>query len=296
MHPPRRREVVLLRRHDRPEPDLRDPRPHDLGPPRQLEGRHDRARVQLDVAGVAGVARRDRRSASAGEPSPAAAAGAIRLWPSRRPCGIPRADTDRTAAWPRSRRTTIPTRSPRSRRSSRTRATAGCSSSSTTRTARTRATSSIPAQMCTPTAINFMATHGRGLICLALPGERLDALGLPLMAQANSSRPRDRLHRLDRGARGRDHRHLGARPRPHRRRRDRPALGRRRTSPRPATSSRLRARDGGVLVRAGHTEAAVDIARLAGLNPVGGDLRDHERGRHAWRGCPTSSPSPSATR
>jgi 3,4-dihydroxy 2-butanone 4-phosphate synthase/GTP cyclohydrolase II len=46
----------------------------------------------------------------------------------------------------------------------------------------------IPAQMCTPTAINFMATHGRGLICLTLPGERLDALGLPLMAASNSSR------------------------------------------------------------------------------------------------------------
>jgi 3,4-dihydroxy 2-butanone 4-phosphate synthase/GTP cyclohydrolase II len=46
----------------------------------------------------------------------------------------------------------------------------------------------IPAQMATPIAINFMATHGRGLICLAMTGDRLDALGLPLMAQANSSR------------------------------------------------------------------------------------------------------------
>ena len=46
----------------------------------------------------------------------------------------------------------------------------------------------IPAQMCTPSAINFMATHGRGLICLALPGARIDALGLPLMSPKNSSR------------------------------------------------------------------------------------------------------------
>ena len=46
----------------------------------------------------------------------------------------------------------------------------------------------IPAQMATPEKINFMATHGRGLICLALPGERVDALGLPLMASQNSSR------------------------------------------------------------------------------------------------------------
>ncbi len=46
----------------------------------------------------------------------------------------------------------------------------------------------IPAQMATPEAINFMATHGRGLICLALPGERIDALGLHLMSTNNSSR------------------------------------------------------------------------------------------------------------
>ena len=46
----------------------------------------------------------------------------------------------------------------------------------------------IPAQMATPEAINFMATHGRGLICLALPGARIDALGLPLMSPKNSSR------------------------------------------------------------------------------------------------------------
>ncbi|MEM8580860.1 MAG: 3,4-dihydroxy-2-butanone-4-phosphate synthase, partial [Pseudomonadota bacterium] len=46
----------------------------------------------------------------------------------------------------------------------------------------------IPAQMATPDAINFMATHGRGLICLSLTGERIDQLGLPLMASYNSSR------------------------------------------------------------------------------------------------------------
>ena len=45
----------------------------------------------------------------------------------------------------------------------------------------------IPAQMATPEAINFMATHGRGLICLTLTGTRIDALGLPLMASQNSS-------------------------------------------------------------------------------------------------------------
>ena len=117
-------------------------------------------------------------------------------------------------------------------------------------------------------AINFMATHGRGLICLALPGERLDALGLPLMAAANRRATRP--------------------PSPSRSRRARasppasPPTTAPAPSPSPSTRARapqdiatpghvfpLRARDGGVLVRAGHTEAAVDIARLAGLNPAG---------------------------
>jgi len=53
----------------------------------------------------------------------------------------------------------------------------------------------IPAQMATPDAINFMAKHGRGLICLALSGERIDALGLPLMASHNSSRHNRRCQR-----------------------------------------------------------------------------------------------------
>jgi hypothetical protein len=60
----------------------------------------------------------------------------------------------------------------------------------------------IPAQMATPDAINFMATHGRGLICLALTGERIDALGLPLMAQSNSSRTRPPSPSRSRRARG----------------------------------------------------------------------------------------------
>ncbi len=63
----------------------------------------------------------------------------------------------------------------------------------------------IPAQMATPEAINFMATHGRGLICLSLTGERIDALGLPLMARKFLA-ARDRLYDLDRGARRRDDR------------------------------------------------------------------------------------------
>lgn len=126
----------------------------------------------------------------------------------------------------------------------------------------------IPAQMCTPTAINFMAIHGRGLICLALPGERLDALGLPLMAQSNSSR-HETAFTLSIEAREGVTTGISAHDRA---RTVAVAIDPRSASHDIATPGHvfpLRARDGGVLVRAGHTEAAVDIARLAGLNPSG---------------------------
>ncbi len=79
----------------------------------------------------------------------------------------------------------------------------------------------IPAQMATPEAINFMAKHGRGLICLALTRERVEQLRPAADGAAERLAAPDRLHRLDRGARGRHHRHLRARPRPHHRRRHR---------------------------------------------------------------------------
>ena len=123
--------------------------------------------------------------------------------------------------------------------------------------------------MATPQAINFMARYGRGLICLAMTRERVEQLGLPLMARENGTPAPDGVHRLDRGARGRHHRHLGVGPRAHHRRRHRPEQGPRRRSSTPGHVFPLVARDGGVLVRAGHTEAAVDIARLAGLLPAG---------------------------
>jgi 3,4-dihydroxy 2-butanone 4-phosphate synthase / GTP cyclohydrolase II len=126
----------------------------------------------------------------------------------------------------------------------------------------------IPAQMCTPNAITFMATHGRGLICLALPGERLDALGLPLMAQSNSSRHEtaftvsiEAREGVTTGISAHDRARTVA-----------VAIDPRSTAADIATPGHvfpLRAREGGVLERAGHTEAAVDIARLAGLNPSG---------------------------
>ena len=126
----------------------------------------------------------------------------------------------------------------------------------------------IPAQMATPDAINFMATHGRGLICLALPGERIDALGLPLMASQNSSRHEtaftvsiEAREGVSTGISAHDRALTVA-----------VAIDAAKGAQDIATPGHvfpLRARDGGVLVRAGHTEAAVDIARLAGLNPSG---------------------------
>ena len=80
------------------------------------------------------------------------------------------------------------------------------------------------AQFATPEAINFMATHGRGLICLSLTAERCDELGLDLMAAKNESPFETAFTVSVEAARGRHHRDLGPRPRPHDPGRDRPPL------------------------------------------------------------------------
>ncbi|MEJ6745673.1 MAG: 3,4-dihydroxy-2-butanone-4-phosphate synthase [Yoonia sp.] len=126
----------------------------------------------------------------------------------------------------------------------------------------------IPAQMATPDAINFMAKHGRGLICLTLPTERIDALGLPLMATHNSSR-HETAFTISIEARDGVTTGISAADRA---RTVSVAIDASKGAVDIATPGHvfpLRARDGGVLVRAGHTEAAVDISRLAGLNPSG---------------------------
>lgn len=126
----------------------------------------------------------------------------------------------------------------------------------------------VPAQMATPETINFMATHGRGLICLALTGTRVDQLGLPLMASTNSSR-HETAFTVSIEAREGVSTGISA----HDRARTIAVAIDAAHGPQdiatPGHVFPLRARDGGVLVRAGHTEAAVDIARLAGLNPSG---------------------------
>ena len=126
----------------------------------------------------------------------------------------------------------------------------------------------IPAQMATPDAINFMAKHGRGLICLSLPGSRIDALGLPLMASNNSSR-HETAFTVSIEAREGVSTGISATDRA---RTVSVAIDAAKGAADIATPGHvfpLRAREGGVLVRAGHTEAAVDISRLAGLNPSG---------------------------
>ncbi|MGA2578839.1 MAG: 3,4-dihydroxy-2-butanone-4-phosphate synthase, partial [Bryobacteraceae bacterium] len=126
----------------------------------------------------------------------------------------------------------------------------------------------IAAEKVTPEIVNFMATHGRGLICLALTAESCDALRLPLMSPLNTSNFGTAFcESID----ARDGTSTGISAA------DRTCtiLTAIRPDCRPGDLARpghvfpLRAREGGVLVRAGQTEGSVDLARLAGLTPAG---------------------------
>ncbi len=126
----------------------------------------------------------------------------------------------------------------------------------------------IAAEFATPEAVNFMATHWRGLICLPMTAERIGQLGLPMMAVNNSSRMEtaftvsiEAREGVTTGISAADRAHTVA-----------VAINEQNSAAQIATPGHvfpLRARNGGVLVRAGHTEAAVDISRLAGLKPAG---------------------------
>jgi 3,4-dihydroxy 2-butanone 4-phosphate synthase / GTP cyclohydrolase II len=126
----------------------------------------------------------------------------------------------------------------------------------------------IPAQMATPQAINFMAKYGRGLICLSLTAERVKELDLSLMARENESRHQtaftvsiEAREGVSTGISASDRaRTIAVAVDPTKSKNDLVC---------PGHVFPLVARDGGVLTRTGHTEAAVDIARLAGLNPSG---------------------------
>ena len=126
----------------------------------------------------------------------------------------------------------------------------------------------VPAQFATPDAVNFMARFARGLICLAMTRQRVEQLGLPLMSQSNGTRHQtaftvsiEAREGVTTGISAADRAHTVA-----------VAInseGHRDDIVTPGHIFPLMAREGGTLVRAGHTEAAVDISRLAGLNPSG---------------------------
>jgi 3,4-dihydroxy 2-butanone 4-phosphate synthase/GTP cyclohydrolase II len=127
----------------------------------------------------------------------------------------------------------------------------------------------IAAQKVTPEAINFMATHGRGLICLPMTGERLDQLNIPLMVSDHSNTSQygtafcvsiEAKRNVSTGISAFDRAQTiltAIDPRTHAN-----------DLARPGHIFPLRARDGGVLVRAGQTEASVDLAQIAGLMPA----------------------------
>jgi 3,4-dihydroxy 2-butanone 4-phosphate synthase/GTP cyclohydrolase II len=120
----------------------------------------------------------------------------------------------------------------------------------------------------TPEAINFMARYGRGLICLAMTPERLDHLDVPLEVTDNSSR-RDTAMCVSIDARDGTTTGISAADRATTVRVAIAPESRPRDLTRPGHVFPLRSRRGGVLVRSGHTEAAVDLARIAGLEPAG---------------------------
>ncbi|MDR0330596.1 MAG: bifunctional 3,4-dihydroxy-2-butanone-4-phosphate synthase/GTP cyclohydrolase II [Chitinispirillales bacterium] len=123
-------------------------------------------------------------------------------------------------------------------------------------------------QLCTPEKINFMATHGRGLICVSMEGKRLDELGIPLMVSANTSKFETA---FTISVEARDGTTTGISVH------DRSATVLKLVDPlskpadfiMPGHMFPIRAREGGVLVRSGQTEASVDLARLSGLTPSG---------------------------
>jgi 3,4-dihydroxy 2-butanone 4-phosphate synthase/GTP cyclohydrolase II len=126
----------------------------------------------------------------------------------------------------------------------------------------------IAAEAVTPEAVNFMATHARGLICLSLTPERIDALRLPMQTSSNTSRFGTAFTVSIEAAEGVTT-GISAADRAHTIRTAIDPASTPRDLAQPGHVHPLRAREGGVLVRAGQTEGSVDLARLAGMNPSG---------------------------
>ena len=126
----------------------------------------------------------------------------------------------------------------------------------------------IAAEKVTPEAINFMAMHARGLICLSMQRSRIDQLGLPLMSRQNETR-HETAFTVSIEAREGVTTGISAHDRAHTITTAIDTSKSREDIVTPGHVFPLVARDGGALVRAGHTEAVVDISRLAGLNPSG---------------------------
>jgi 3,4-dihydroxy 2-butanone 4-phosphate synthase/GTP cyclohydrolase II len=143
------------------------------------------------------------------------------------------------------------------------------------------------AQFATPDMINFMAVEARGLICLAMMGDRLDALDLPLMVTKNTDSNQTAFTvSIDASP------HLGVTTGISAEDRARTIQVTINPDTRPDDLRRpghifpIRAREGGVLKRAGHTEAAVDLPRLAGLYPAG-VICEIQNPMVRWRVCPS---------
>ena len=124
----------------------------------------------------------------------------------------------------------------------------------------------IPAQFATPDAINFMAKYGRGLICLAIEAERAEELGLRNMSEDNASRFETAFTQSIEAREGVTT-GISAGDRAHTIQTAIDPDSRADDIVSPGHMFPIIARDGGVLVRTGHTEASVDISRMAGLNP-----------------------------
>ena len=144
----------------------------------------------------------------------------------------------------------------------------------------------IAAQFATPEAVNFMVTHARGLVCLCLTEERCDELGLRQMTDQNET-PFGTAFTVTVEAREGVTTGISAHDRAHTIQVAVDPSSGPRDLVQPGHIFPLRARPGGVLQRSGQTEAAVDLARLAGRDPGGGRLRDHE-GRRDDGPCPRS--------